>query len=179
MSLEFILPKISDKKIGVFIDDSNLYHAQKNAGWRVDWEKFKKILAEHCEILIYNYYVAVPDKSDSNYRSTMSYLKYVREYAEIKTKPVKYVKTAKVVSRKGDVDVEIVLDVVRNIGKLDVVFVVSGDSDYLELKNWAVRDKKKNIVFVSFESNMAWELRKCWHIYLNRIREEIELEIEK
>jgi hypothetical protein len=51
--------------------------------------------------------------------------------------------------------------VVRNIKKFETVFIVSGDSDYLELKNWVIKDKNKKIVFVSFESNMAWELRQC------------------
>jgi len=51
---------------------------------------------------------------------------------------------------------------------------MSGDSDYLELKNYVVYDKRKNIIFVSYEENMAWELRKCWHFYLNGIKAEIK-----
>ena len=68
---------------------------------------------------------------------------------------------------------EIALDVVRNIDKLDIIIVISGDSDFLELKNYVVYDKRKNIIFVSYEENMAWELRKCWHFYLNGIKDEI------
>ena len=34
--------------------------------------------------------------------------------------------------------------------------------------------KRKNIIFVSYEENMAWELRKCWHFYLNGIKAEIK-----
>ena len=75
--------------------------------------------------------------------------------------------------KKGDVDVEIVLDVARTINDLDVVMVLSGDSDFYELKNYVLNDKGKNIIFVGYEENMAWELRQCWHIYLNRIKEEI------
>jgi len=71
--------------------------------------------------------------------------------------------------------VEIVLDVVRNIDNLDVVIIMSGDSDFLELKNYVVKDRKKNIIFAGYEENMAWELRQCWHIYLNRIKDEIAL----
>ena len=87
---------------------------------------------------------------------------------------MKYIKTQAGVLRKGDMDVEIVLDIVRNIKKLDVIMVVTGDSDYLELKNWVLKDQKKKIIFVALENNIAWELRQCWHIYLNRIREEVE-----
>lgn len=174
-----LLQKLKNKTAGVFIDDSNLYHAQKDAGWRVDWEKLKKLLQKYCQVLIYRYYLALPDKADADYKPTISYLKYVKKVCQLKTKPLKYIKVAKTAVRKGDVDVEIVLDVVRNIKKLDVVFIVSGDSDYLELKNWVVKDKKKNIAFIAFEENIAWELRQCWHIYLNRIKKLIELKRKK
>ena len=75
--------------------------------------------------------------------------------------------------KKADTDVEITLDVVRNIDNLDVVVIVSGDSDFWELKNYVVNDKKKNILFVGYEENMAWELRQCWHLYVNRIKNEV------
>ena len=75
--------------------------------------------------------------------------------------------------KKGNMDVEIALDVVRTIDNLDVIMIVSGDSEFLELKNYVVKDKSKNIIFVSYEENMAWELRQCWHIYLNRIKDEV------
>lgn len=178
-NLKKLLKTTKNKKAGVFIDDSNLYHAQKDAGWKVDWKKLKKFLGKHCQILIYNYYVALPNKSDADYKPTVVYLKFVKKIAKVKTKPLKYIKVAKTVTRKGDVDVEIVLDVVRNIEKLDVVFVVSGDSDYLELKNWVVKDKKKNIVFVAFANNMAWEFKYCWHIYLDEIKNLVELKRKK
>ena len=75
--------------------------------------------------------------------------------------------------KKGNMDVEIVLDVVRTIDNLDVVIIVSGDSDFYELKNYIIKDKGRNIVFIGYEENMAWELRQCWYIYVNRIKEEV------
>lgn len=71
------------------------------------------------------------------------------------------------------------MDVVRTIDKLDLVIVVSGDSDYLELKNYVVKDKAKKIIFMGYEENMAWELRQCWHIYVNRIRDAVALNVKK
>ena len=91
----------------------------------------------------------------------------------IKNKTLKYTPTAGKFIKKGDMDVEIVLDVVRTIDKLDVIIIMSGDSDFYELKNYVVKEKGKNILFIGYEENMAWELRQCWHIYLNRIKEEV------
>ena len=31
------------------------------------------------------------------------------------------------------------------------------------------------IVFMSYENNMAWELKYCWHLYLDKIKELISL----
>jgi uncharacterized LabA/DUF88 family protein len=53
----------------------------------------------------------------------------------LKRKLLKYTPVAGKFMKKADVDVEITLDVVRNIDDLDVVIVMSGDRDFLELKN--------------------------------------------
>lgn len=178
-NIESALKKIGKLKVGVFVDNSNLYHAQKDAGWWIDWKKFKLLLQKWLNISFYNFYIAIPDKSDIDYRSTKSFVAKLKKFSTIKTKPMKYIKTRAGVLRKGDVDVEIVLDVVRNIKSLDVIMIVAGDSDYLELKNWVIKDNKKKIIFVALENNMAWELRQCWHIYLNRIRKMIEFKQKK
>lgn len=175
-NIETIFKKIGKLKIGVFVDNSNLYHAQKDANWWIDWKKFKLLLQKQLNISFYNFYIAIPDKSDIDYRSTKGFITKLKGFSTIKTKSMKYIKTRAGILRKGDVDVEIVLDVVRNIKKLDVIMIVSGDSDYLELKNWVLKDQKKKIIFVALENNIAWELRQCWHIYLNRMREEIEFQ---
>ena len=46
--IEKLLLNLKNKKVGVFCDDSNLYHSYKKYGWRVDFEKFKKFLVA-CE----------------------------------------------------------------------------------------------------------------------------------
>ena len=66
----------------------------------------------------------------------------------------------------------------RTVDNLDVVIILSGDSDLLELKNYVIKDKKKNIIFWAFEKNMAWELKYCWHLYLDDYRKEIELSLK-
>ena len=39
-----VLESLKDKKVGVFCDGSNLYHASKECGWRISFKKFKKLL---------------------------------------------------------------------------------------------------------------------------------------
>jgi len=170
-----ILQSLKNKKVGIFADDSNLYHAYKKYGWRIDFERLKKLLKNYCDLQFINYHVAIPYKSDIDYRGVQNFLRHIEPFVNLKRKDLKYIPLGAKSVRKGDVDVEIVLDVVRNIDNLDVVIVISGDSDYLELKNYVVKDKGKKIIFFGYKENMAWELRLCWHLYLNKIKEHVIL----
>ncbi len=172
---EKVLENLKGEKVGVFCDDSNLYYSYKNYGWRIDFAKLKSLLEKYCDLQFINYYVAIPDKSDADHRGTQNFIKHISLFVTLKKKKLKYIPIKKHIVRKGDVDVEIVLDVVRTINDLDVTIVVSGDSDFLELKNYVVKDKRKNIIFFGYEENMAWELRQCWHLYMNRIRDIVGL----
>lgn len=173
--IEKVLQNLKSKKVGVFCDDSNPYHAYKKYRWRIDFEKLSKLLKKYCDLQFINYHIAIPDKSDDVFGMTKTFLSKIKPYVNLKKKLVKYTPVAGKFMKKGDTDVELVIDVVRNIDNLDVVIVMSGDSDFLELKNYVVKDKKKNILFMSYEENMAWELRQCWHLYVNRIKDEIAL----
>lgn len=170
-----VLESLKGRKVGIFYDNANLYHACQKYGWRVDLERFKKFINQYCELKFINYYLVIPDKSDIVYYRTKSFLDKIQLFVNVKKKELKYTPVGGQVIKKGNMDVEIVLDVVRTIDDLDAIIIVSGDSDFYELKNYVVREKKKNVLFVSYEENMAWELRQCWHLYLNRIKEEIIL----
>jgi len=172
---ERLLSFLKNKKAGVFCDDSNLFHSYQKYGWRVDFEKFRKFLENYCNLQFINYYIAIPDKSDVTFSGTQKFLEKIKPYIIIKEKKLKYTPLAGKFVKKADVDVEIVLDVVRTINKLDLVIILSGDSDLLELKNYVIKDKNKNIIFWAYEKNMAWELKYCWHLYLDDYRKEIEL----
>ena len=176
---ERVLAGLKDKKVGIFVDDSNLYHAYQKYGWRIDFRKLRTLFEKHCQLEFINYYIAIPEKSDQDYKRVQNFIKHIESVLTLKQKPLKYIHFGGRIIRKGDVDIEIVLDVVRNIENLDVVIIMSGDSDFLELKNYAVFDKKKHILFVGYEENMAWELRRSWHLYINRIRDTISLNQKK
>lgn len=172
-----ILNKLKGQKVGVFCDDSNLYHSYQKYGWRIDFEKFREFLEKFCDLRFIRYYIAIPRKQDHSYQGSQRFLERIKEYVELKIKPLKYIPDGKGLSKKADVDVEIVLDAVRTINDLDAAIIVSGDSDYLELKNYIIKDKKKKILFWAFEKNMAWELKYyCWHLYLDDFKKQIKLE---
>ena len=172
MNLQNLLEFLRNKKIGVFCDDANLFHAYQKYGWRIDFKKFRSFLEKYCNINFINYYVVIPDKSDITFRGTQRFLEKIKSSVALKKKELKYTPVGGQVIKKGNMDVEIILDVVRGIDDLDVIVIMSGDSDFLELKNYVVKDKGKSIIFWAFEKNMAWELKYCWHLYLDDYKNE-------
>ena len=168
-----ILENLKNKKVGVFCDGANLYHASQKYEWKVDISKLVNLLKDHSNLQFFNYYLTIPAKNDIVYNKTQNFLEKIGKFVTVKSKELKYIPVGGHIVKKGNMDVEMVLDVVREISKLDVVIIISGDSDFLELKNYIVNENKKNILFVGHEENMAWELRQCRHIYLNKIKNEI------
>jgi len=167
-----ILENLRNKKVGVFYDGANVYHAQKKYKLKVDLKEFKDFINQHCDLEFVNYYLSIPAKNDNAYQGIQGFLDKIKDLFNIKSKELKYIPVGKQVVKKGNMDIEIVLDVVRNIDNLDVVIIVSGDSDFFELKKYVVNEKKKIIIFWAFEKNMAWELKYCWHLYLDDYKNE-------
>ena len=166
---------IVKERLGVFIDGANIYYASKQAGWKLDIEKTKALFESIFDIQVFGCCAALPNKSDNSYADSKKYLDIVEKFAKVVTKPLKYVNGQK----KGNVDIEISLDVVRNLENLDEVMVLSGDSDYLELWKYVFLEKGKRIRFVSFKNNLAFELKKTKYLILEKIREFVELNREK
>lgn len=165
--------KKAQLKAGLFIDGANLYYSQKQNGWKIDLTKLKRLLSQEVNIKIINYYQAVPNKEDSSYMSTQKYVEKIGKTAKLRTKPLKYIKSGNRIIKKGDVDVEIVLDVVRSLKELDLIIVASGDSDYIELRNYIIENRKK-IIFIAFKKNMAYELKQGKYLFFEKIRKYVE-----
>jgi len=170
-----ILESLKDKKVGVFIDDANLFYAKKKVGWQIDFKRFRELLGQMMQIEHFGYYIVMPALWDPSYKRSIGYLNKIKETAEVKIKPLKYIKTGTTLIKKGDVDLEIAVDVMRNLKKVDAIIIVSGDSDYVELRNFLLEQNKK-IIFFAFRENIAWEIRKKKFVFLNDLKDDIKLE---
>ena len=74
---EKILNFLKDKKVGIFCDDSNLYHSYQKYGWRIDFKKLRALLERYCDLKFINYHIAIPAKSDDVFRSTEIFLQKI------------------------------------------------------------------------------------------------------
>ena len=94
----------------------------------------------------------------------------------VKTKPLKKIYVddeRKEFKYKCNFDVEMALDVARLIEKLDVVVIISGDSDFLAVKDFCI-ERKKDFLIMCFEKRVPWEIRKIHHIFFEEIRNAVQ-----
>ncbi|MFH0845889.1 MAG: NYN domain-containing protein [Patescibacteria group bacterium] len=167
------LEKNNNPRIGVFVDNANLFYAQKQSKWKVDIQKLKEIfLVLNTQFI--RYYIAIPSQDDLVFAETQKYLDKIKQFVDIHTKPLKYINIGNKIIKKGDVDVDITVDVIESIKEYDVAVIVSGDSDYIALRDFLLRRNKK-IIFMGFKNNLSYEIKKGKYILFESIRKEIEL----
>lgn len=173
---EKVLNKTRGAKLGLFIDNANWFYPQKELGWKISFSKLRDFLQKHYKLSSLKIYAGTP-LIEKDRKSFDKFCRAVKKVGfEVETKPLKKIwldrKSGKFVY-KCNFDVEIALDVARNINKLDLILIGSGDSDFLEIKNYAFENKKK-FVALCFERGVAWEVRKNYHIFLEDLRSLIE-----
>src|SRR3989344_2935651 len=158
-------------RVGVFIDAGNLYHTSARIGWRIDFGKLKNLLSHAIDLSFINYHVVVPREDDLNYAKTLMHIQKASESFTMCQKPMKYIWSddEKREIKKGDVDVDLAIDVVRALEIVDAAVIISGDSDYLALEKY-VAEHNKPLIFVGYKKNMAWELRLKNHMFFELIK---------
>lgn len=171
-----ILQKLKGKKMGVFIDEGNVFYSQRELKWRIHWEKFLHYLEKHATIEMSRYYMGMPTEKIAYEKNIIVKYRLEKEGFKVVDKPLKKIylnKQKNDFKNKCNFDVEITRDVIRNLDRLDVVIVVSGDSDFIGLRD-DVLEHNKHFIFACFEHNVAWEIRRSYHIFFENIRAEIE-----
>lgn len=100
---------------------------------------------------------------------------------DVITKPLKYIKQANgTYKTKGDMDIELTMDIMGALSDLDTIVLISGDCDYYTpIKRFHAAGKYIRIL--SFDELLSWELRtfamnntRCSFVTLDSLREQIE-----
>ena len=137
-----------DEKIGVFIDGSNLYAAARALGFDIDYKKLLEIFSNNCRLVRAYYYTAlIEDQEYSPIRPLVDWLDY-NGYTMV-TKPTKEFTDASGRRKiKGDMDIELAIDVMEMAPNLDHIVLFSGDGDFRRLVE-AVQRKGVRVSVVS------------------------------
>lgn len=123
----------------MFIDGANLYAAAKTLGFDIDYRKLLRWAGQRSRLIRAFYYTAlVEDQDYTPIRPLVDWLDY-NGYTMV-TKPAKEFIDAQGRKKiKGNVDIELAIDMMEMCDKVDHVILFSGDGDFRRLLEAAQR----------------------------------------
>jgi uncharacterized LabA/DUF88 family protein len=138
----------SQERIGLFIDGSNLYAAARALGFDIDYKRLLELFAEKGILVRAFYYTAlIEDQEYSPIRPLVDWLDY-NGYTMV-TKPTKEFTDASGRRKiKGNMDIELAIDVMEMAEHLEHIVLFSGDGDFRRLVE-AVQRKGVRVTVVS------------------------------
>ncbi len=136
------------EKLALFIDGANLYGAAKGLGFDIDYKRLLVLFARKGVLVRAFYYTAVAeDQEFSPLRPLVDWLDY--NGFSVVTKPLKEFTDAQGRRRvKGNMDIELAIDVMEMSACVDHVVIFSGDGDFRRMVE-AVQRKGKRVSIVS------------------------------
>ncbi|VBB69869.1 Mll7752 protein [invertebrate metagenome] len=157
------------ERIGLFIDGSNLYAAARALGFDIDYKRLLQVFASKGRLIRSFYYTALfEDQEYSPIRPLVDWLDY-NGYT-IVTKPTKeFIDASGNRKIKGNMDIELAIDVMEMAEHLDHVVLFSGDGDFRRLVE-AVQRKGLRVTIVSTANSqppmIADELRRQADVFI-------------
>lgn len=176
----------------VCVDYSNYHYYLNKKEWRIDWGKFLDYFRSLYRLEGVFYYEGVPSKGayfDLHPKKTIedfnaakkAKLDFHRTLKQrgliVRSKPVGrvYDNTEGCFKHKCNFDVEVTIDALDNLSRLDTFILCSGDGDFIKLIKY-LKGKVKKTVVVAPGDRLSRGLEKAANrvIYLEDIRCEIE-----
>jgi uncharacterized LabA/DUF88 family protein len=148
-----------------FIDNSNIFHGQQGAGWRIDWEKFSDYLGQGEEVWQTYFFASEQDPPREEATKFYSFLKeHLRWEVSIYTLGKKTIKcnncdcVATVFAEKGvDIGLATKMLTLGMNRAYETAILVAGDRDYLETVKF-IKGLGLRVEIVSWRSGLSDEL---------------------
>jgi uncharacterized LabA/DUF88 family protein len=137
-----------EERIALFIDGANLYAAARALAFDIDYKRLLELFSAKGRLIRAFYYTAlVEDQEYSPIRPLVDWLDY-NGYTMV-TKPTKeYTDATGRRKIKGNMDIELAIDVMEMAQYLDHIVIFSGDGDFRRLVE-AVQRKGVRVTVVS------------------------------
>lgn len=119
-----------DERIGLFIDGANLFSTTKALDFDIDFKRLLDEFRKRGKLIRANYYTALLEHEDYNpLRPLVDWLDY--NGFSVITKPAREFTDESGRRRvKGDMDIELAIDMVEAAAYLDHIILFSGDGDF-------------------------------------------------
>jgi uncharacterized LabA/DUF88 family protein len=141
-----------DQRVGIFIDVQNMFYAAKHLyNSKLNFGKLMEYVARDRPLVrAITYIVQTPEIDQSNFLAMLRSNGYEIRSKDLKMRPDG--------SAKGDWDMGLALDALAMSERLDVVAIVSGDGDFVDLVNF-LKARGVRVEVYSFAYSTAEELR--------------------
>ena len=122
------------EKMALFIDGANLYATAKSLGFDIDYKKLLKEFQARDNLLRAFYYTAmIEDQEYSSIRPLIDWLDY-NGYTVVTKATKEFIDQTGRRKIKGNMDIELAIDVMEMAERVDHVVIFSGDGDFRKLK---------------------------------------------
>lgn len=173
----FDLKKYIKANVAVFIDAANILYSQQTLGWQIDYKKIARYFQKNSTLVFLGFYYGTIKENQGQARF---FSMLADRGFTVRTKPVKYIKTVKGTILKGNLDIELALDMMQLVEKYNIVVLFSGDSDFAAVVE-LVKQKGKKVIVISSRGHIARELARASDKYipLETLRSSFERNIKK
>ena len=119
-----------NERIALFIDGANLFSTTKAVDIDIDYKKMLNLFAAKGRLITANYYTAITERPDfSALQPLLDWLDY--NGYQVITKPAKEVTDREGRRKlKGNMDIEITIDMLKLAPHIDHMILFSGDGDF-------------------------------------------------
>lgn len=164
------MPLHPDDRTALFIDGANLYATARALGFDVDYKRLYTYFDSRCRLIRAFYYTAlIEDQEYSPIRPLIDWLDY-NGYTMV-TKPTKeFTDSAGRRKIKGNMDIELAIDMMELAERVDHVILFSGDGDFRRLVEAVQRKGVRVTVVSTIQSQppmVADELRRQADVFVD------------
>jgi uncharacterized LabA/DUF88 family protein len=139
------------KNVAVFVDVANIFYAAKAAGVDIDYVTLLKASTAGRDLVRAYAYTGL-DPDNENQRNFHEFLR--RSNYKVVSKDIRKYGDGKV---KANLDIELVVDMMKTARNLDIAIVVSGDGDFAPAIR-AVQEQGVRVEVISFRGNTSSDL---------------------
>ncbi|MEX1296897.1 MAG: NYN domain-containing protein, partial [Candidatus Limnocylindrales bacterium] len=148
------------KNVAVFVDVANIFYAAKAAGVDIDYVTLLKSATANRDFVRAYAYTGL-DPENENQRQFHAFL--ARSGYKVVSKDIRKYGDGRV---KANLDIELVVDMMRLAEKLDIAIVVSGDGDFAPAIT-AVQQKGVRVEVISFRGNTSSDLIDAADVFID------------
>lgn len=136
-----------------FIDSQNLNLGIQAMGWKMDWRKFRKLLAEQYGVSKAFMFIGYMAENEAMYEQLhdSGYLIVLKQTVDVKAEkspevPGEPAKEEAKHTVKGNIDADLVLYAMKELPNYEQAIIVSGDGDFYGLIEYLAERHKLNCV---------------------------------